>query len=212
MKQYFIILKIIKLVFSDLFLFPHKGLLYSYIIYFHKLRTRNGLKYAIAYFKNIRLLITRYICGKPIYHNTWYIGTVGGFPKRFLSLKKLIDNATVSELKAIMTLVCFTRAIVPTREEEKQIEINFSTIDAPSKGDGYTIPTWFVKDFCKNFVKKNFRINFKELCYVSTKSSPFGKAVFSTYSAILGVGYNLLNSFINLVEDEDSILASYRFA
>jgi hypothetical protein len=137
---------------------------------------------------------------------------VGGFPKRFLSLKKLIDVATIQEMKAIMTLITFTRAIIPTKLEEKQLEINFSTIDLPSNGTGYTIPTWFIKSFCKNFVKKNFKINFKQTCYVSTKSSPFGKAIFSTYSAILGVGYNLLNSFINLVEDEDSILSSYRFA
>jgi len=140
MNKYFIIIKIIKLVFSDLFLFNHNGLLFSYILYFDKLRTKNGLKYAIAYFKNIRLLITRYICGKPIYSNLWYIGTVGGFPKRFLSLKILIDNATTTELKAIMTLITFTRAIIPSKEEEKQLVVDLSSITKPFQGTGYTIP------------------------------------------------------------------------
>jgi len=40
-----------------------------------------------------------------------------------------------------MTLVTFTRGIVPTHKEENSIKIKFDTITQPYKGKNYTIPT-----------------------------------------------------------------------
>lgn len=94
-------------------------------------------------FKQIRLHITRYICGNPLLVNSDYIGLVDGFPKRFLYLKSIIDSnrENPNVMRAIFTLVTFTRAVVPTAEEDKKILPDYSSISDRYSGRLYTIPT-----------------------------------------------------------------------
>jgi hypothetical protein len=104
-----------------------------FITYFGILRKKNGLKYAINYYKAVKLHITRYICGKPLYSNNVGVSlTKDGFPSKFLYLKKFLDSKDT--LRVILSLLTYTRTIVPTKLESKKLKPDFSTITNPYKG------------------------------------------------------------------------------
>jgi hypothetical protein len=150
-----------------------------------KLRKENGLPFAIKQFKLIRLHITRYICGKPLMSNCEYISLNRGFPSRFLNLKRFIDRNRFNSKKmmAVMTLICFTRAIIPTKLENSKNPFQYSTksITAGNNKKPYTIPKQFINKFILlNKFKGRYEVDIQKDAYFSMKSSPFGLSIVSS--------------------------------
>jgi len=141
------------------------------------MRQKSGLKYTIKYMKTVKLHITRYICGQPLKVNDSQVSLTNGFPTRFLYLKTLIDSNNYIKIRGVMTLLSYTRAITPTKEEEKKIKPSFNTITDMYKGKDYSIPMYFIKDWMtKNSLVKGLPKYDNTLHYISSKGSPFGKA------------------------------------
>lgn len=44
-------------------------------------------------------------------------------------------------MRAVMTLITFTRSIIPTKKEENKVKPKFDSITNPYTGKDYTIPT-----------------------------------------------------------------------
>jgi hypothetical protein len=118
----------------------------KFINYIEYLRTNNGLPYTIKYMKSVRLHITRYICGQPLLVNKDLVSLTKGFPTRFLFLKDIIDTNNLIKIRGIMTLLYFTRSIIPTKEEEKKVIPDLSSITDKYKGKDYSIPMYFINN------------------------------------------------------------------
>jgi len=109
----------------------------------------NGTLFTINYLKQSRLLITRYLCGRPILVNDHFISTKGGFPRKFYFLRKFIDSGNIDQIRFCLTLMNISKAIEP-REGEK-LPIDFSTITKKGAEKFYTIPNSFIVKFIDQF-------------------------------------------------------------
>jgi len=98
-------------------------------------------------FKEMRLIITRYITKNPILISPRRIGiSKDGFPKKLEFLKTFIDSGETSKLRFCMTLLCLTRCV------SFKAEPNFSSITDPYKGTSdFTEFKEFIKIFVKDF-------------------------------------------------------------
>jgi len=184
-----------------------KSITSKYLSFFEKLRKENGLAYAISYYKNSKLLITRYVAGRPIIHNKFFISTEGGFPKRFSYLKPLADSKNVNDLRSLNTLLSYTRSVKPTKIEESKIKPKFDTITDPYKGKkNFLIPMEFVKHFVNKFdLYAEFPKYDPSLHYVSGKGSPFGKSTLSAPYSLFSMSnlhHNMLTHFVNFLGQE----------
>jgi hypothetical protein len=204
MKQYYLIFKLFKIISSSVFWTDSEfqKVVKSYIGFFIFLRTKNGIHYAIPYFKNLRLHITRFICGIPLQTNQSFIGLdKDGFPKRFSKLKDYIikNRSNVNRMRAVMTLILFTRAIDPTPKELEKVPVKFDSIIDPYKGSCYTIPNKFIIDFINFYgFKGKYKFNFSKDAFFSMKSSPFGESIKSSFYSILGLSSSIYNSLYHL--------------
>lgn len=154
-----------------------------YIGIISKMRKNNGLAYTIKYMKTVKLSITRYICGKPLYINDANVSIESdGWPTRFLFLKKFKDKNP----RLLLTLLTYSRALVPNKKESNARVVKLNTITDPYKGKEYTIPKAFIIDFVKRFdLSSEIPKYSKTDHYLSVKGSPNGK---SSYSSIWSVG------------------------
>lgn len=170
-----------------------------------ELRTKNGLSFCIKYMKSVRLHITRYMCGNPLLVNNSRVSLIAGFPKHFLFLKEIIDLKNPIKLRGILTLLYFTRSIIPTKEEDKKIIPDYSSITNKYTGRDYSIPMyfisyWYTKNFGNNFLSIPKFDN--SLHYISSKGSPFGPATISGPFALfymIEFGQSMLTNFLKLV-------------
>lgn len=134
---------------------------------------KNGTSFTVKYLKQSRLLITRYLCGRPIHVNEHFISTRKGFPKKFLFLKKLIDSKKVENIRLCLTLMNLSKAIEPRKTDN--IPIDLSTITKAGPEKFYTIPSWFVKRFINQFGLQFSRHTFTYYDqYLSLKAGPHG--------------------------------------
>jgi hypothetical protein len=155
--------KIIKRVFKTIF----------------SLLKKNGTLFTVKYLKQCRLLITRYMCGRPIYRNTSFIATKGGFPSKFYYLKSMIDSKKVEQIKFVLTLLNISRTITPRKNEV--IPIDFRSItDGPKKNKFKTVPGSFIKDFIREFDLKMELPKFStDNFFINLKMGPHGPSVLS---------------------------------
>lgn len=180
--------------------------------HFEHKRKSCGLRFTIKYYKAVKLHITRYMCGKPLFQNDSKVYLdKDGFPSRFLYLKELIDSNNHS---VVLTLLNYSRSIIPTKLEEKKVKVDYSSINSPYKGKEWTIPTSFVRKFVKdNKLQSSIPTYSHELHYVSTKSSPNGPATFTSLWSIVSLSYNLLQNIYNIVGDYgESLSKLYTFS
>jgi hypothetical protein len=147
----------------------------------------NGTLFTVKYMKQVKLHITRYMVGKPLMSNSAGVSLVGGFPKHFLFLKPYIDSRKLGKVKFVLTLLNISRSIRPKKTES--VPVDLSTILAPSKGRGYTIPSTFIKSFIAHFDLHQSAPTYKlEDFVISLKSGPSGPSIatalysFSNYS------------------------------
>lgn len=184
-----------------------KSITSKYLSFFEKLRKENGLTFAITYYKNSKLLITRYVAGKPIIHNKFFISTEGGFPKHFSYLKPLADSKDNNDLRSLMTILSYTRSVKPTKKEEMLIKPKFNTVTDPYKGKkDFLIPMEFVKHFVNKFdLHAEFPKYDPSLHYVSGKGSPFGKSTLSAPYSLFSMSnlhHGMLTHFVNFLGQE----------
>jgi len=148
-----------------------------------QLLKKNGSLFTVNYLKQCRLLITRYICGRPIRNNKHYIGTKGGFPLKFYYLKPLIDSGNINKIKFVLTLMNISRTISPKRGEK--VPINFKSIIEPNTKKYKTISGSFILQFIKDY-----NLTFKLPQYttndffMSLKQGPHGPSILSIMETI----------------------------
>ncbi|AEX91878.1 RNA-dependent RNA polymerases [Sclerotinia sclerotiorum mitovirus 1] len=167
------------------------------------MRKQSGLPFTIKYMKTVRLHITRYISGQPLRSNSNLVSLTDGFPTKFLYLKELIDSGDNKMIRFVLTLLGYTRSIIPTIKEKNQVAPDYSSISAPFKGDGsFDIPDEFIKEFISKY---NLGFSPKwdnSLHYVSNKSSPMGKATLTGPFALFHMGHwnlTMLDHFQSLI-------------
>lgn len=159
--------------------------------------------------KAVRLHITRYVCGTPLFGNDAGVGVdSSGWPARFSYLKFLTKSLTGKRI--LFTLLSFTRAVKPTMKEAEKVKPDFSSISNKYTGKCYTIPAWFIKDWIKrnqlNLIKPEYQ---QSDHYVSMKASPNGPATYSSRWSILTLSYPLLQSIFNIVGSYHETLSSW---
>lgn len=172
-----------------------------FITYFEFLRKKNGLKYAIVYYKAVKLHITRYICGRPLMSNTCGVSlTRDGFPSKFLYLKNLIDSKNV---RVVLSLLTYTRTVKPNKWEAKKIKPDFSTISNSYTGKVWTIPSKYIKLFVeKNGLSLPVPEYEDKNHYISMKGSPNGPASLSSILGVLSLNLNQINWILGMINKE----------
>jgi len=173
-KLYVIIVRLTKKVFPNC----DVNLIKRVFAIVFKLLKKNGTLFTVKYIKTCRLLITRYMCGRPLHKNDNFIGTKGGFPIKFLFLKKYIDRAEVEQIKFALTLLNISRTITPKNGED--IPLDFKSITDPPKKSFKTIPGKFISEFNKEFnlklVPHTFTIGD---FFINLKMGPHGPSILS---------------------------------
>lgn len=110
---------------------------------------KNGTLFTVKYIKTCRLLITRYMCGRPLLVNSSFVSSKRGFPTKFLFLKSYIDSGKTEHIKFCLTLLNISRTILPKKGEEIPIDFN-SITDGPAK-QFKTVPGFFVNKFINEY-------------------------------------------------------------
>jgi hypothetical protein len=143
----------------------------------------NGTLFTVKYLKQCRLLITRYICGRPIYRNDSLISSKGGFPTKFYFMKNYIDSGKTEHIKFILTLMNISRTITPKYGEV--IPIDFTSIIDPPKKSFKTVQGKFINEFINyynlEFIKPQYTV--KDF-FISLKMGPHGPSVISIVETI----------------------------
>jgi hypothetical protein len=167
-----------------------------------KMIKNNGTLFTVKHLKQMRLHVTRYLCGKPLLVNSQGVGLIDGFPKAFIFLKELIDSGKTEQIKFALTLLGISRTLEPKKGEV--IPINWKTITDPRKSNKeYIIPNGFIKRFCHDFklsdVKPLAKVN---TLYVSTKAGPQGPTTLSIIKSILYLNYSQMQWILDLTSRE----------
>jgi hypothetical protein len=114
-------------------------------------RTR-GISTTTKYLKNTRLCVTKYLCKEPLVITERVSLDKDGFPKRFPTLKVLIDSGHPSALRFTMTLLQVSRALRPP-----VTGVDYTTIENPEIDDIATIPSSFMNKFISDFGLEGYR-------------------------------------------------------
>jgi len=165
-------INICKLLFPSIRSLPF--LVANYFKFISVMLRSNGLKYTIKYIKELRLCVTRYICGQPILVSAMKIGlTIDGFPKRLLFLKDLVDSGSMVKLSFVMTLLTISRSFVLPGKPEYDTK----SITAPFNGKFMTLKSKLVQRFIDNF-ELSVRIQDfdSKMLSLSMKAGPGGPA------------------------------------
>jgi hypothetical protein len=168
-------------------LFGLKPKLVKRFIYWSiNLRKKSGVVFYIKYIKQTRLHITRYICSQPLYSNDVGVSLDKfGFPSRLDYLKEYIDNNDLRKIRGVLSLLYFSRCILPSKEESKKIKPKFNVITDEYTGKNFEIPDEFIRSFVKKFKLKKELPKWSMLNhYISGKASPVGKATLNAGLAL----------------------------
>jgi hypothetical protein len=203
MKKPTIYIVLIKRLILGIFGVDHTKLVTEFVKEVQKLWINNGFMYMISYMKVVRLHITRYVCGKPLYSNASNVSLdSSGFPTRFLFLKHLLDEGDTG-IKIVFTLLSLTRGLKPTKAEDKKIKYDLSPITAPSKGTTMgSVPGWFIKEFVRrNDLRRKLPEYSVKDHYLSTKGGPSGKSTWASQWSHLFYKQDLILSLAYIFGD-----------
>jgi hypothetical protein len=158
----------------------------------------NGTLFTVKTLKQVRLHVTRYLCGRPLLVNDQGVGLVDGFPKAFIFLKEYIDSGNTENIKFALSILGISRTIIPKKKEI--IPINWKTIYEPSKvTKEYIIPNGFINKFVREFdlfcEKPHADV---DALYVSTKAGPQGPSTLSIIRSILYLNYSQMQWILDL--------------
>lgn len=199
--QTLIILKLLGLMFNN------RSAAKNFITFVEKMRVKSGLPFTIKYMKAVKLHITRYISGQPLKVNSSLVSLTNGFPTHFLYLKELIDSKSKFNLRFVLSILTYTRAIIPTKEEMAKVKVDWSSISNPYKGKKYTIPLPFIKGFVYKHMLNINPVWDEDLHFISNKSSPQGKAtLFGPYAL-----FQMAHFFPNMLAKFNELLGENKF-
>jgi len=141
------------------------------------------------------------MCGRPLHKNDSFIGTKGGFPIKFLFLKKYIDRAEVEQIKFALTLLNISRTITPKNGED--IPLDFKSITDPPKKSFKTIPGKFISEFNKEFnlklVPHTFTIGD---FFINLKMGPHGPSILSITETVKWLNSKQLKWIYDLIGED----------
>lgn len=145
----------------------------------------NGLTHTVKEFKQMRLHITRFLCGQPLLINNLLIGLDNeGFPNRLLFLKPYVNSRNGKRF--ILTLLMFTRIF--KYGDKDDLKFDTSSITDPNKGFkvcNLTIPYFFIKDFVKRNKLRSIDLTFsREDLFLSNKASLNGPSTLTAYNSV----------------------------
>jgi len=169
----------------------------TYFKFLTKMLKTQGLLHTVKYFKQIRLHVTRYMCGQPLFVNDLKIGLdKSGFPKQILFMKKYFDSGDTIDIRLCLTLLMITRGFIYPSKQGEPIKIDLTTINSPYKGVRYTIPNAFIKDFINFYQFKAHVPTFdpKDI-KLSTKAGPSGPSTNSILPNMCNFSYDQLHYF-----------------
>jgi len=148
---------------------------------------KNGTLFTVKYIKTCRLLITRYMCGRPLLVNSSFVSSKGGFPTKFLFLKEYIDSKSTEKIIFCLTLMNISRTITSKRNEV--IPIDFSSITDGPKKSFKTVPGSFVNEFINEFNLdwKIPKYSVKDF-FISLKMGPHGPTILSITETVKYLG------------------------
>lgn len=163
--------------------------------FFTKMIRTQGIFHTVKYFKQVRLHVTRYLCGQPLFVNDLKIGLdKSGFPKVVLWMKEFIDSGNIYIIRFCLTLLMITRTFKHPNTKVNPAQIDIKNIIEPFKGRRYTIPNSFIKSFiCFYQFKAHTPIFDKRDITLSTKASPYGPSSLTALHGILQLSYQQLN-------------------
>nr|UPW42080.1 MAG: putative RNA dependent RNA polymerase [Inner Mongolia sediment mitovirus 5] len=164
-----------------------------------KMLRHNGTVYTVKHLKQMRLHITRYLCGQPLLVNNLRVGLdKNGWPKALLFLKPLLDQG-IQGKKFLLTLISLSRTL-EVRKGEK-LTPDYTSITNPGPSNQYTIPNWVIKDFVAEFNLESDKPKFSMSdIYLSLKGSPSGKSSLTSPWSILRLGYNQMQWIYDLTD------------
>jgi len=159
---------------------------------------KNGTLFTVRYIKTCRLLITRYMCGRPLLVNTSFVSSKGGFPKKFLFLKEYIDSKNTEKIIFCLTLMNISKTISPLKKEK--IPIDFSSITEGPKKQFKTVPGHFINEFIDEFglFWKVPEYTTKDF-FISLKMGPHGPTILSITETVKYLGSSIMESIQFLV-------------
>lgn len=107
----------------------------------------NGLGYTIKYYKELRLVVTRFISGQPLKVTNRIALDSTGFPKRIQFLKEFVVSGNLFQKRAVMTLLNINRAL------QLKTDPDYSVITDPYKGTIHDFKIWdnFAEKFVRDF-------------------------------------------------------------
>jgi len=157
----------------------------------------NGTIYTVKALKTMRLHITRYICGQPLFVNNSRVGIdKTGWPILLLPLKPLLEKGTAGK-KLLLTILLLSRTL-----ELKKGEIitpNYKTITDQGPTRRYTIPTGMIQEFVIAYNLNSPKPEFKSSdVFLSIKGSPSGKASLTAPVALKYLSYGQMDWILKL--------------
>jgi len=143
------------------------------------IRTK-GLVWTIKRIKLLRLIVTRYLSGAPIFVSDQLVGiTKDGFPKAILFLKGMIDSNRPSEVRFVLTLLTLSRAM------KCEAKPDYSSITKEFTGDFQEIDKGFVETFVRDFGLVLLRPTWsRDLHFFTNKAGPLGQPLITALHAI----------------------------
>lgn len=167
------------------------------------LRKSHGLPFMYKYMKASRLHITRYICGKPLNVNDARVSVIDGWPRKFLFLKDYLTSLT--GLRIILTAMTFSKAIMPSKKENKLFTVNLDSITDEYKGTTYVIPRFFIDVMRRKYnIKGILEKPSSQNLFLNMKSCPSGISIVASLGETLLLTGDLLMSLLILLGEEGS--------
>lgn len=185
-----------KHIYPDIDTMKYISPLFKLISHFLK---HNGTLYTVKSLKQMRLHITRYVCGQPLLVNDQFIGlTKEGWPTRLNFLKELADSKSLQSKKFLFTLLMISRTLIPKKTEV--IPFSTSSITDPYCGIRYKIPNHIIRDFVMSYNLKAIKPEFSlSSLYFSMKSGPNGPATLSIPKTLMYFGYTEIAGILGLL-------------
>lgn len=150
----------------------------AFIDVFQKDCDKSGYVHTVKQYKQMKLHITRVMCGSPLLINNIEVGVdKKGWPKRVHMLKPLFDHSNFGKT-LVLTLMSITRCFKYGDGFEAKIDQStIKSVTDPDNSSGYVVPHSFIKDFIKMLDSPQIDLSFdKDDVYLSTKSSINGPA------------------------------------
>lgn len=185
--------KLLIIIFSKMVSHPNSINILNYVI--GEFRTRflsRGLGDTLAYFKESRLCVTRYLSGEPLTSSDLVSLTKTGWP-RWLSA--VVDKDMISSdpllIKALLTCLTIGRSF------NLAAKLDTESITQPTKADVSQISELELKWACKRLGVRPVDHRFKDF-HLSTKSGPNGQAILSSLYESTLIPNSLKESLVKL--------------